>query len=142
MLIFMATRALGKFESVREVATVAVDLANSSTSRDFLRKVDATADVDIVGHCADMQEAANLIHKRHAYCLIYIPADFDQALMEGRQAIVELYSDMGSLLYYKAVLSSCTEVSFSLIPLNMSMSRCSTHRMASPHFSFRRSWCC
>lgn len=101
-------------ESVREVATVAVDLANSSTSRDFLRKVDATADVDIVGHCADMQEAVNLIHKRQAYCLIYIPADFDRALMEGRQAIVELYSDMGSLLYYKAVLSSCTEVSLAM----------------------------
>jgi ABC-2 type transport system permease protein len=101
-------------ESVREVATVAVDLANSSTSRDFLRKVDATADVEIVGHCADMQEAVNLIHKRQAYCLIYIPADFDRALMEGRQAIVELYSDMGSLLYYKAVLSSCTEVSLAM----------------------------
>jgi len=79
-----------------------------------LRKVDATADVEIVGHCADMQEAVNLIHKRQAYCLIYIPADFDRALMEGRQAIVELYSDMGSLLYYKAVLSSCTEVSLAM----------------------------
>lgn len=101
-------------ESVREVPTVVVDLANSSMSREFLRKVDATADVNIVGHCADMQEAVNLIYRRKAYCLIYIPAEFDYALMEGRQAIVELYSDMGSLLYYKAVLSSCTEVSLSM----------------------------
>ena len=44
-------------ETVREVPTVVVDLANSTTSREFLRKVDATADVEIVGHCADMQEA-------------------------------------------------------------------------------------
>lgn len=101
-------------ETVREVATVVVDNANSATSRDFLRKVDATADVSIVGHCADMKEAVNMIHKRKAYCLIYIPAEFDYALMEGKQAVVELYSDMGSMLYYKAVLSSCTEVSLAM----------------------------
>lgn len=101
-------------ESVREVPTVVVDLANSSTSREFLRKVDATADVEIVGYCADMQEAKDLIHQRKAHCLIYIPAEFDYALMEGRQAVVELYSDMGSMLYYKAVLSSCTEVSLAM----------------------------
>ena len=101
-------------ESVREVPTVAVDLAHSSTSREFLRKVDATSDVDIVGHCADMQEAKELVHRHKAYCIIYIPAEFDYALMEGKQAIVELYSDMGSLLYYKAVLASCTEVSLAM----------------------------
>ena len=101
-------------ESVREVPTVVVDMANSATSREFLRNVDATADVEIVGHCADMQEAKDLIHQRKAYCLIYIPAEFDRALMEGRQAVVELYSNMGSMLYYKAVLSSCTEVSLAM----------------------------
>ena len=101
-------------ETVREVATVAVDNANSATSREFLRKVDASPDVDIVGHCADMQEAVNLVHKHKAYCLIYIPSEFDNALMSGQQAVVELYSDMGSMLYYKAVLSSCTEVSLAM----------------------------
>ena len=101
-------------ETVREVPTVVVDLANSTTSREFLRKVDATADVEIVGHCADMQEAKDLIHRRKAHCLIYIPVEFDYALMEGRQAVVELYSDMGSMLYYKAVLASCTEVSLAM----------------------------
>ncbi len=101
-------------ENVREVPTVVVDMANSATSREFLRKVDATADVDIVGHCADMQEAKDLIHRRKAHCLIYIPVEFDYALMEGRQAVVELYSDMGSMLYYKAVLASCTEVSLAM----------------------------
>lgn len=101
-------------ENVREVATVVVDNANSATSREFLRKVNATADVDIVGHCADMQEAVSLVHHRKAHCLIYIPKEFDYALMSGQQAVVELYSDMGSMLYYKAVLASCTEVSLDM----------------------------
>ena len=64
-------------ESVREVPTVAVDLAHSSTSREYLRKVDATSDVDIIGHCADLQEAKELVHRHKAYCIIYIPAEFD-----------------------------------------------------------------
>ena len=101
-------------ETVREVPTVVVDMAKSATSREFLRNVDATSDVYIVGHCADMQEAVEQVHRRKAYCLIYIPADFDHDLVEGRQAVVELYSDMGSILYYKAVYASCTEVSLAM----------------------------
>mgnify|MGYP002622615296 FL=1 len=101
-------------ETVREVPTVVVDMAKSATSREFLRKVDATSDVYIVGHCADMQEAVEQVHRRNAYCLIYIPAEFDRDLVEGRQAVVELYSDMGSILYYKAVYASCTEVSLAM----------------------------
>ncbi len=101
-------------ETVREVPTVVVDMAKSATSREFLRKVDATSDVYIVGQCADMQEAVEQVHRRKAYCLIYIPAEFDRDLVEGRQAVVELYSDMGSILYYKAVYASCTEVSLAM----------------------------
>lgn len=101
-------------ESVREVPTVVVDNCHTSMSRDFLRKADASGDVKIIGHCADMQEAIELIHEHKAYCLIYIPAEFQKNIIEGKQAIVELYSDMSGLLYYKAVLSACTEVSLEM----------------------------
>lgn len=101
-------------EQVHEVPTVVVDNSNSSISREFLRKTDATADIKIIGHCADMHEAVEMVHQHKAYCLIYIPAEFDKNLVEGRQAVVELYSDMSGLLYYKAVLSACSEVSLSM----------------------------
>lgn len=101
-------------ENVREVPTVVVDNCNSLTSREFLRRADATADIKIVGHCADMEEAKEMIHQREAYCLIYIPKEFDTDLAEMRQAVVELYSDMSGLLYYKAVLGGCTEVSLDM----------------------------
>jgi len=101
-------------ENVREVPTVVVDNCNSLTSREFLRRADATADIKIVGHCADMEEAKEMIHQREAYCLIYIPKEFDADLAGMRQATVELYSDMSGLLYYKAVLSGCTEVSLDM----------------------------
>ena len=101
-------------ESVREVATVVVDNANTSLSREFIRKVDATGDVKIVGHCAEMQEAKELIYRRKAYCIIYIPEEFEKELQHGRQSTIELFSDMGSLLYYEAIYSACNEVSLDM----------------------------
>lgn len=101
-------------EVVREVPTVVVDNCNTLMSREFLRRADATADIKIVGHCADLEEAKELIRQREAYCLIYIPKEFDSDLAQMRQATVELYSDMSGLLYYKAVLGGCTEVSLDM----------------------------
>ncbi len=101
-------------ETVREVPTVVVDDCNSPMSREFLRRADATADIKIVAHCADMQEAEEMIHTRAAYCLVYIPKDFEKDIAEMRQTTVQLYSDMSGMLYYKAVLSSCTEASLDM----------------------------
>ena len=101
-------------ESVREVPTVVVDNSHSQLSREFVRRVDATGDVDIVSYCQDMEEAKEMIHQREAYGLIYIPKDFAKDVAEHRQTTVELYSDMSGILYYKAVYSSCTEVSLEM----------------------------
>lgn len=101
-------------EQVRDVPTVVVDNSRSVRSRDFLRRADATADIKIVGHCADMSEAVELIRQHKAYCLIYIPAEFSKNIEMGEQAVVELYADMSGVLYYKAVYSACTEVSLDM----------------------------
>ena len=47
-------------EVVREVPVVVVDDSHSSLSREYLRKVDATPDIQIVSYCADME--LSLIH--------------------------------------------------------------------------------
>lgn len=101
-------------EVVREVPTVVVDNCNSQLSREFLRKVDATHDVKIIGHCADMREAVELIHRRKAYGLIYIPREFEKRIIDLQQSTIEVYSDMSGILYYKAVYSSCTDVSLAM----------------------------
>ncbi len=101
-------------EVVREVPTVVVDNSHTQLSRDFIRRVDAAADVRIISHCQDIEEAKKMIHHRDAYCLIYIPKEFAKDVAEHRQTTVELYSDMSGLLYYKAVLSTCTEVSLDM----------------------------
>lgn len=101
-------------EVVREVPVVVVDECRSATSREFLRKSDATPDLKIISYCSDIEEARNLIHRHKAYGLIHIPVEFERTLTEGRQATINLYCDMSGLLYYKAMLSGCTIVSLDM----------------------------
>lgn len=101
-------------EVVREVPVVVVDECRSTTSREFLRKSDATPDLKIISYCSEMEEARNLMHRHKAYGLIHIPSEFDRTLADGRQATVNLYCDMSGLLYYKALLSGCTMVSLDM----------------------------
>ena len=101
-------------EVVHEVPVVVVDECRSATSREFLRKCDATADLKIISYCSDMEEARNLMQRHKAYGVIHIPAEFERTLSEGRQATINLYCNMSGLLYYKAMLSGCTIVSLKM----------------------------
>lgn len=101
-------------ETVRDVPVAVVDASHSSTSREYLRKVDATPDVKIISYCSTMEEAKQLVRERNAYGVIYIPEDFSKALMRGNQTSVRIYSDMGGLLFYKALLTSNTNVSLEM----------------------------
>ena len=101
-------------EVVREVPAVVVDESNSSLSREYLRKVDATPDVDIVGHCADMEAAQMMLKARRAYGVIHIPASFSDDINAGRQTRVSIFCDMSGLLYYKSMLIANTQVSLQM----------------------------
>lgn len=101
-------------EVVREVPAVVVDCSNSSLSRDYLRKVDATPDIRIVANCSDMEEAKLMLREREAYGIIYIPSDFSSNIAKGEQTQVSIYCDMSGLLYYKAMLLANTAVSLDL----------------------------
>ena len=101
-------------ETVREVPVVAVDESHSSTSREFLRRVDGSADVHIVAQAADVEEAKSIMREKGAYGTIYIPSEFNERLTHGEQATASIYCDMSGLLYYKALLSTCTEVSLDM----------------------------
>lgn len=101
-------------ETVREVPVVAVDASHTSRSREFLRKVDATSEVRIVAYAANLEEAKSIMRQKGAYGSIYIPNEFNDNLMQGEQSYVSIFCDMSGLLYYKAILSSCTEVSLDM----------------------------
>lgn len=99
---------------VREVPAVVVDASRSSLSREYLRKVDATPDINIVAYCADMEEAKLMLKDRLAYGIIYIPSEFSQDIAQGKQTQVSIYCDMSGLLYYKSMLLANTAVSLDM----------------------------
>lgn len=101
-------------EVVREVPAVVVDDSRSSLSREYLRKVDATPDIQIVAYCADMEEAKQMLKDRLAYGIIYIPKDFSSDIAQGKQTQVSIYCDMSGLLYYKSMLLANTAVSLDM----------------------------
>lgn len=101
-------------EVVRNVPAVVVDDSNSSVSREYIRKVDATPDVEIVAYCSNMEEAKLLMKDRKVYGLIYIPRDFSDNIVRGIQTQVSIYCDMSGLLYYKSMLLANTAVSLEM----------------------------
>lgn len=101
-------------ETVREVPVVAVDHSHSTLSRKFLRDADASPDIHVIAYCADLEEAKDIMRKKGAYGTIYIPAHFSDDIAKGIQTQVQIYCDMSGLLYYKAILSTCTDVSLEM----------------------------
>lgn len=101
-------------EVVRDVPAVAVDESCTPLSREFLHKVDATPDVAVAFRAANLGEARELLRRREAYGIIYLPADFSRRLHREEQAHVSLFCDMSGLLYYKSLVIACTDVSLAM----------------------------
>ncbi len=101
-------------EVVREVPAAVVDDSHCSLSREFVRLVDGSPDVEVVAHCNSMAEAKNLVEKRDAYGIIHIPNTFDKDIFRGDQTHIGVYCDMSSMLYYKAIVLSTTKVSLEM----------------------------
>lgn len=101
-------------EVARDVKMVVVDESNSSLAREFARKVDATPDVEIIGYAQNLDEAQAKMHNREITGILYFPKDFSKKVHRQEQAQVMVYADMNSLLYYKNMVLSTTEVSLSL----------------------------
>ena len=101
-------------ENVREVPVTVVDDCHSPMSRDYIRRLDATPDVRVAAHAPDILAAQQTVREREAYGIVRIPADFQTALMQGRQTHVQAYCDMGGMLYYKAILTANTDVSLTM----------------------------
>jgi ABC-2 type transport system permease protein len=101
-------------ETLHELPIVVVDESHSSLAREFIRKIDATPDVQIFNYSSSLEEAREIINKKQAYGLLHIPYDFSNRINRGEQGLVALYVDMSSMLYYKAFLIAATEASLDM----------------------------
>ncbi|HCE47828.1 MAG TPA: ABC transporter permease, partial [Prevotellaceae bacterium] len=109
-------------ELMRDVPVTIVDDSKTAMSREFVRKLDATQWVQVVGMSRDIPDARQQVKEQKTYGFLVIPSDFSDNLTKGRQAYVGLYADMSGMLYYKGMLLGATDVSLEMNE-NLKMAR-------------------
>ena len=101
-------------EVVRDLPVAVTDLSNSSDSRTFIRKLDATPELNVTCHCTSMNEAIRLFKERKVKGIVQIPKDFGEGLATKRPVVVSAYADMEFFLYYKALMTGVNFVAIDM----------------------------
>ncbi|WP_321333551.1 ABC transporter permease [uncultured Bacteroides sp.] len=88
----------------RNLPVAAVDLDNSSTSRQILRNLDAFSQTGIVAHYSDISGARTAMQRGEIYGFFYIPKDLSSKAQSQRQPKLSFYTNnsyliAGSLLF-------------------------------------------
>ncbi|MDR2056827.1 MAG: ABC transporter permease [Dysgonamonadaceae bacterium] len=101
-------------ESIHEVPIIVVDESHSPLARKFIRQIDASPDVHVFAYASSLEDARERINRKEAYAILLIPSDFSYKINRGEQAVIALYSDMASILFYEAVFMTTTEISIEM----------------------------
>lgn len=102
-------------EVIKEMPVAIVDDSRTQLSREYIRKIDATPDIEILYKSTDLEAAQRLIKEQKVYGIIHIPNNFSKVITQNEaQAHVSIFSDMGSMLYYKALMVANTNVSLAM----------------------------
>lgn len=96
--------------TVDEMPVAVVDLSQSSDSRRFIQKIDATREVDVAYKCVSMAEAQELMEERKVRGIVLFPEDYGDRLARMEQATISTYADMASFLYYKNITMAVNHV--------------------------------
>lgn len=97
-------------EVIRDVPVVVVDDSRTYLTRKYVRHLDATPDIKVIGYASDMKEAERAMAEKDCYGVIHFPSDFSRKVGRNEEAIVEVYCDMSLLLRYRSVLIAATAV--------------------------------
>lgn len=102
-------------EVLSDTPIAVVNHDQSSTSREFLRMVDATQQIKIAMVKEDLNQAKQAFFDGEVNGVLVIPEDFTKEVMRGEQAHISVYCDGSYFLHYKQVYQG---VATSLATLN------------------------
>ena len=88
---------------VHEVPVAVVDHSHSALSRQYIRWLDATPQVQVAYRETDMQAARQLMRDARVWGILYLPSHFETLIYEGRQAVYPLYASTDAFLNYEAI---------------------------------------
>lgn len=98
-------------EVAHDVPVVIVDRSQSAMSREFVRMVDASSEVEVACYAHSLDEAKGVIGRQEAYGILYFPEDFSVRTARMEQATVGVYCDMSLMLAYKNIYLTAINVS-------------------------------
>lgn len=101
-------------ELVRDVKMVVVDHDRSATSRELVRRMDATEETWIIGYAADLNEARRAMDGHECYGILEIPEGFERSIGRLETGNAILYCDMSLLLRYRGFLVAATNVAMDM----------------------------
>ncbi|MDE7069733.1 MAG: ABC transporter permease [Alistipes sp.] len=104
LLIYSTLYSLAYDNQVlRNVPIGVIDQSKTATSRQLIDTFDAGPNLYVAYAPEGMEEAKKLFFDREIYGVVYIPADYEQKLLGGQQAVVSLYVDASYFLMYRQV---------------------------------------
>lgn len=88
---------------VRNVPVVVVDNSRTELSREYIRLLNATPQVDVIATGEDYPQAQELMKMDEAAGILYLPYDFSDRVSRGDESIFIMYETTSAFLYYLAM---------------------------------------
>ncbi|MBP3253457.1 MAG: ABC transporter permease [Bacteroidales bacterium] len=98
-------------EMLRDSPIAVVDNNHSSLSRQYIRMLNATPEVQVVYQCMSMNEAKQLQKQGKVHGIVNIPQEFSSQINTGRQATVNVFCDVTSFFWYRNLATATSYVS-------------------------------
>lgn len=103
-----------KNETYSELPIAVVNQSPSILSRDLIRKMDGTPELNVRYRVPEMQEAERLFAQGKVLGVVCVPNSFTSDLEAGLQTHVQGYCNMASMMYYRCFYAgfnyACLEV--------------------------------
>ncbi|MCH5214339.1 MAG: ABC transporter permease [Muribaculaceae bacterium] len=101
-------------EVVRDVKMVVVDHDMTASSRELVRRMDATQETRIIGYAADLNEGRRAMDSHACYAILEIPEGFERNIGNLETGNAVMYCEMSLLLRYRGFLVAATNVAMDM----------------------------
>ena len=95
---------------VTKAPIAVVDNSHSSLSRQYIRWLNATPQIEIYAQAMDYHEAQEWMKEGKIQGILYLPHNFEDRVFRGEEAVFSLYATTDAFLYYEALQEASSRV--------------------------------
>ena len=99
---------------VTDMPVAVVDCSHSQLSRNYIRWLEATPQMEVYGLAGDFREAREWMKEARVQGIVYLPRDFEQRVYRGEEAVFPQYATTAAFLYFEALQGASSRVMLAL----------------------------